>query len=341
MFEPVTHSATRFLHVANGSCTTDLIAAASLPGQSSIWADPLYAGPVPENLDDDELIEVRARFLAGPEHGAHDVATALRDWRRVIAASDSYSELVLWFEHDLFDQLNLIQVLGWIRTHASHAKTVSLISVGAFPGHPDFKGLGELSPAELRSLLETRQPVSDQQFALAARAWSAFCQPTPQGLNELREGDTSALPFLAAAITRFLQEYPWTGDGLSRSERRLLELANAGPIDLLAAFPRMHDGERAYYITDSSLDELADTLSAASPPLLTRTRGEHHDSRGLRGSVTATEFGRSVLGGQRDRVAACGIDCWLGGVHLRDGAALWRWDDQRQRITAAESGSSA
>ena len=101
----------------------------------------------------------------------------------------------------------------------------------------------------------------------------------------------------------------------------------------------MHDGERAYYITDTSLDELADALTGASPPLLTRTRGEHHDSRGLRGSVAATEFGRSVLNSQRDRVAACGIDRWLGGVHLRNGAALWRWDDQRQRVTAA-SGSS-
>ena len=101
------------------------------------------------------------------------------------------------------------------------------------------------------------------------------------GAERSARGDTSALPFLAAAIARFLQEYPWTGDGLSRSERRLLELANAGPIDLLAAFPRMHDGERAYYITDTSLDELADALSGASPPLQSKEcdQGQEEDEQ--------------------------------------------------------------
>jgi len=59
----------RFLHVANGSATTRLIRAASIPGTVSIWADPLYEGPVPGGLSDAELADVRARFLAGPTKG--------------------------------------------------------------------------------------------------------------------------------------------------------------------------------------------------------------------------------------------------------------------------------
>ena len=38
---------TRFLHVANGTSTTRTIEAARIPGVCSIWADPLYDGPVP------------------------------------------------------------------------------------------------------------------------------------------------------------------------------------------------------------------------------------------------------------------------------------------------------
>ena len=64
----MTHSAqTRFLHVANGTCTTRLIESAGIPGTLSIWADPLYEGPVPGGLTDAELLELRARHLAGPE----------------------------------------------------------------------------------------------------------------------------------------------------------------------------------------------------------------------------------------------------------------------------------
>ena len=56
----------RCLHVANGTCTTSIIEAAGLPGVRSIWADPLYEGPVPAGLSDEELLDVRAGYLAGP-----------------------------------------------------------------------------------------------------------------------------------------------------------------------------------------------------------------------------------------------------------------------------------
>ena len=51
------------LHVANGHCTTELIERAGLPGTTSIWADALHDGPVPD-VDDDQLIRVRAEFIA-------------------------------------------------------------------------------------------------------------------------------------------------------------------------------------------------------------------------------------------------------------------------------------
>ena len=111
-----------------------------------------------------------------------------------------------------------------------------------------------------------------------------------------------------------------------------MQLARPGTLDLVAAFPRMHDGEDAYYVTDSSLGELADALSGSSPPLLMRTPMPMADGDVLGGSVTLTDAGEAVLAGRMDRVAACGISRWLGGVHLNGDANLWRWDDMRQRI---------
>jgi hypothetical protein len=327
----VTHPETsRFLHVANGTMTTSIITAASIPGRLSIWADPLYEGPVPAGLSDAELVDVRARYLAGPTEPV-DTVNDLKNWRAAIAQCELDDELILWFEHDLFDQLNLIQLLTWIHELVPATHRVSLVCVGSFPGHPAFKGLGELAPAELRSLLGTRQPVADAHYALAQRAWQAFREPTPEALDDLRHGDTSALPYLAAAIGRLLQEYPWTIDGLSRTERRLLALAEQRGIALAAAFPRMHDGEDAYYVTDASLAQLADSFSRTSPALLTLTT-ESANGDVLKGSVALTDTGRAVLAGKRDRIAMCGIDRWLGGVHLHNGADIWRWDESQQTI---------
>lgn len=256
------------LHVANGHCTTRLIEAAGLPGRTSIWADALHDGPVP-NVTDDQLIRIRAEFIAdGLDVSVDDVEADLKQWRAMVDDDDRYDELVLWFEHDLFDQLNLIQLLTRIGRDRPIRKPASLISIDRYPGHPHFKGLGELTPADIAALYDTRRPVTPQQLRVAARAWDAFCSGERARLDALVACDTSALPFLEPALRRHLAEAPSEPDGLTRSERRLLEQLARGPLDIQTAFSGMHAGETAYYITDSSFWQMVTGLAARSPALV-------------------------------------------------------------------------
>ena len=326
----------RFLHVANGTATTETIRQAGIPGALSIWADPLHEGPVPGQLSDAALLEVRARYLSSdaPDFDARvgEITADMQQWRDVIADDVSYDELILWYEHDLFDQLNLIQLLSWIRRTLPSPKTVSLICIDAFPGHPRFKGLGELSPGELASLLETRLTVSAPQYELAVRAWDAFRAPDPASLAALVRTDMPALPFLAAALRRHLEDYPWTRDGLSRTERKLMALARPGPIDIWKTFPAMHEDETAFYIADSSFWTIVEGLQSAVPGLVTVDVTSTVPGRLPSGTIALTDTGRAVLDGQLDRVEQCGIDRWLGGVRLTGSQPLWRWDHAQQRI---------
>jgi hypothetical protein len=256
------------LHVANGHCTTRLIEAAGLPGRTSIWADALHEGPVP-NVTDNQLIRIRAEFIAdGLDVSADEVEADLKQWRAIVDDDDGYDELVLWFEHDLFDQLNLIQLLTRIGRDRPIRKPASLISIDRYPGHPHFQGLGELTPADIAALYDTRRPVTPQQLRVAERAWDAFRSGERARLDALVAADTSALPFLAPALRRHLAEAPSEPDGLTRSERRLLELLARGPLDIQTAFFGMHAGETAYYITDSSFWQMVTRLAARSPALV-------------------------------------------------------------------------
>jgi hypothetical protein len=325
----------RYLHVANGTSTTGTIQQAGIPGRTSVWADPLHEGPVPGHVTDEQLLDVRARHLAGDVSVAETIVE-LRRWRQVIDDHASYDELVLWYEHDLFDQLNLIQLLVRIGEVVRGRKPVTLICIDAFPGHPRFKGLGELTPPELGSLFATRRTITDGQYALAARAWDAFRSDTPQALDALLSTDTSALPFLAAALARHLEDYPWTRDGLSRTERRVMSLAQPTPIDIWTAFPRMHDDETAFYIGDSSFWGVVTELRSLTPPLVHVTETSIAPGRLPAGTIALTDTGRSVVGGHDDRVALCRVDRWLGGVHLTGARPVWRWDHAQGRICRAD-----
>ncbi len=323
--------AARVHHVANGTCTTRLIDAAGLPGTTSLWADPLHDGPVPGGLTDDELVEVRARHLGGHGAAAVDPVNDLRRWRAAIDARDTYDELVLWYEHDLFDQLNLVQVLPWIRERLPSEATVSLVCIGSFRGHPRFKGLGELAPDDIVELFGARERVRHAQFALAAHTWDAFRAAAPDALDDLRRGDTEALPFLAPALTRLLEEYPWTRDGLSRTERRVLSLVASGPTTLATIFPRVTAPGDVLHVTDLGLADLVDALARTSPPLVVVDPLDGTSSA-LDRVVALTAAGADVLAGRADRVRLCGVDRWIGGVHLKGHDGLWRWDDTAQQV---------
>ena len=309
-----------------------------------VWCDPLNEGPVPGGISEDELVRVRAGFLAPlTPHDVDDVAADLHGWRIAVDDRNAYDELVLWFEHDLFDQLNLIQLLTHIAGRGSTTKPVTLVCIDSYPGHDNFKGLGELQPDDLAVLFASRQRVTDAQLALAPRAWQAFRSSDPREIEALLTTDLSALPFLAAALRRHLQELPSAENGLSRSELRLLEQARDGAADLRRIFPRMQDGETAYYITDTSLWDRVQSLVSASPALLDITEpvDDAHgkpDSRSNAlpaATIALTAAGREVLSGLADRVRLCGIDRWFGGIHAKGSGPVWRWSDREGRAIMA------
>ena len=114
----------------------------------------------------------------------------------------------------------------------------------------------------------------------------------------------------------------------------MMEEASGGPVAIHEVFPRMHQDETAYYIADSWFVDRARELSSASPPLVDLSI-DAADARTLpEGTIALTSAGRQVLGGA-DRVQLCGIDRWLGGVHLQGHGRAWRWSGRAGHLVEA------
>ncbi|MES2695596.1 MAG: DUF1835 domain-containing protein [Verrucomicrobiota bacterium] len=289
------------LHITNGDSAAISIRQTGVAGEVISWRDVLHEGPVPSNLPLEAMSEVRARFLSAvrwssfPEalrqYGARDIA--LRAARRV----------TLWFEHDLYDQLQLIQILAALAQQPD--TEASLIAIDSFPGFPGFRGLGELSPAQLASLWPQRQPVTAAHLTLGARAWKAFTSSDPLALPAFLGTDLSALPLLRPALVRLLEEYPSAPSGLSRTDRQILEAVAAGATQFGDLFARAQRAESASFHGDSSIQLHVDELISARTPLLTAE------------PYRLTDAGRRVLAGEVDARQLNGLDRWIGGVHLK------------------------
>jgi hypothetical protein len=261
----------------------------------------------------------------------------LEAWDAKLEAYRDYDEVVLWFEHDLFDQLLLIRHLDWFARRPLGRTALSLICIGEFPGFEPFHGLGQLNPEQLTSLLGTREPVSAEQIALGVHAWRAFTANAPTELDDLvRAGDTRALPFLAGALRRFLEDYPAVSNGLPRTERHILELLAREPLAPRRLFVAEQRLEERVYMGDTTFwMRVLDLAGGAAPLVSVDVEPLDDDGPGgfalPNGTVEITDAGRAVLAGAADWVRLDGFDRWLGGVHLSapvGGDVDWRYDPE-------------
>jgi hypothetical protein len=301
------------LHVTNGDSTVPPLRETGLAQRILVWRDVLHEGPVPE-VSDVELRKIRDKFL--------DADFAERD--RVFAANRG-GEYVLWFEADLYDQLQLVQILARLHGFGVPPERITLICIGEHPGIAHFGGLGELTATQLAGLPATvATTMTRRALDYATEVWQAFRAPDPLRLNAVTP--LAELRFVAEAVDRLCREYPSRRDGLSLSERRILAAVADGAATAGEAFVRAAAREVRPFLGDSwAYDRIArlGPLLDAVPPV------DHHTP------VTITTAGRRVLDGREDRVARFGIDHWIGGVHLTGTSVPWRWDEGTESIVRA------
>ncbi len=214
-------------------------------------------------------------------------------------------DVVLWFEHDLYDQLQLIQVLDCLSEQPP--RSIALVCQAEY--------LGQASPERIAAMRAV--PVQSAHIDLARRAWEAVRADSPLAIVDVVDGECDALPFLRAALVRLLEELPGL-DGLSRTERSGLRALREGCVSREAAFAAVR--EDPVFLGDATFYSILDRLRRGPEPLLD--------------GLAVTAAGRDVLDGRRDWATMGALDRWVGGVHLV-GPRPYRWDHAARRLVAS------
>jgi hypothetical protein len=279
------------LHVTNGDSAVDVLRAAGVHDDVLPWRDALHEGPVPAGLDAAALRAERVRHIAARGWAAEHVAAADMAARddRLQRAIDDGEGIGLWFETDLYDVLQLAQVVD--RLPAGRAWIVLV-------GTDEFRGVAELAADELRA--QPRIPLDERFAESLVTFWAAFRAPDPRPLN-----DVDGHHVVAAAALRHRQQFPWSDDGLNRTERQLLRARASGAATPAEAFLAHQRAEERPFLGDT----LAFEYLAALP---TGPEAE------------AILSGRATWTQRPDR--------WLGGVHLPAGSSQYCYDPATGRI---------
>ena len=315
--------------------------AAGVQGEIVPWNDVLHEGPVNAALSLRDLSELRALFIAerGWDDFAH-VSGSFSQRDRTLASIDRFNEVVLWFEEDLYDQLQLLQLLDFFSRSSDRKTRLSMIVVVGY--------LASLTPAAMAELDPKRAEVSAAQLELGRRAWGAFGSADPSAVARIISSDTSALPFLSAALTRHLEEFPDTRSGLSRSESEALTAVESGHATPVAAFLEAARHQKSIFLGDIVFYWYLERMGDSDTPLVTwkdgsrvvAPRGREDSREFVTGELTVTDLGRQVLSGKRDWQTINRNSRWLGGVEIKPGPGGWRWDAEAKSLVRPGAGAA-
>ena len=116
------------------------------------------------------------RCFAQPSNGTSRdaIARQLAERDHALAAAAAVDEIVLWFEHDLYDQLQVLQIVDRLEPSGP---TVTAVPADTYLGH--------LPVAAFAGLYEARRPLTPEQRAAARAAWDAFRQPDPTAIVDV------------------------------------------------------------------------------------------------------------------------------------------------------------
>ncbi len=328
------------LHIRCGDDIKKALLSCGFKGDFLEISNPFPQGHVPHFDSIEEFIKIRTTFLTQhygsyvPESRTQNTEAEIRNVEDVLRhAPERYERIVLWYEHDAFDQLSKAYVLAHLAELNLDKVRIECIQINSFPGVKKFIGIGQLSrmPEAILTLWSQRQTVSPAMIAFGARSWLAFTKDNPLDLWHLTE-EESPFSDMQQAFKRMLMELPWAGSGLSLTEHLSLDiLAREGEMRAGAIFSLlMTESDPQPFLGDIMLLAILRPLWEAEHPAITMLE-EYQDENPMRQMLLSiTDLGRSLLQKNTNWLTPHSnlrpVDRYVGGIHITSNTKNWYWN---------------
>ena len=213
------------LHITNGDSFTEKLQSLKLKGDIITWREMLCEGKTETNVGSESFWKTRFEFL----HKNYKVTKSwfvektLKEYRS-LCNHKQQNQIILWFEYDLFCQINMLAVLSWLKTNRRHAD-IFLVCSGKEDDSNKLYGLSELTDDQLMNLYRNKVKLTQDDIEYADYIWQLYCSDNPIRIEQVSGLENYQFNYLGDALKAHLQRFPSIKSGLNSLEYMVLDYA--------------------------------------------------------------------------------------------------------------------
>lgn len=215
------------LHITNGDSTTNYLKKLNFSGNFITWREMLCEGKTTTDIGSESFWKNRFEFFKSSYKVTKKkfIDYTLKEYRNLCKQKEQ-DEIVLWFEHDLFCQINMLAVISWLKRYRKGYQ-ISLVCSGKVKGSKKMFGLSDLNEKQIHEHFKNRIELHQDDIEYADYIWQLYCSDSPLRLETvLKFNPNSPFQYLIPALKAHLQRFPSVKNGLNSVENSILETTN-------------------------------------------------------------------------------------------------------------------
>jgi len=243
-------------HILNGDSLAHSFPDAELEGNIIVVREALIDGDLSgDNLDD--FWRSRALSVGSTEAEYH--RQVVKEFEKIMNAPDD-AEFNLWFEFDLFCQVNMWFVISIINNLPIRKKAYAVYSCYLDKTSKHFwNGFGAANGTELTFSFTHRIPLNDADLERGQDLWTAYRLGNAEELMRLAGKQSAAFPYLQEVVKAQADRFPKDGSP-GRPEKVLEDITKNVSADFHEVFREFWKRESIYGFGDVQLKHLYDKV---------------------------------------------------------------------------------
>lgn len=247
------------LHITNGNSLTNYLKELDIVGEVLTWQEMLCEGPTIIDIDSETFKNTRKAFL----NTVYDIEVNEEEYDdelNKLNHTKNYTEIVLWFEYDLFCHINMIAVISLIQQKQIKLP-LYLVCSGRIEGEKNLKGLSELNQEQLLKHYKEKIKLTPEDIDFAVTLWDIYCSKDHNLFKPYIE-KKSSFKYMSNCLKAHLKRFPDLKTGLSTLEENTLKIVKHNDIKSkhhLLGYTLNYQGY--YGFGDLQINRLIDNLS--------------------------------------------------------------------------------